>query len=312
LGNSVAPLSQAIREFFRTHAPKGSGLVAVSGGADSVAMLRAFAELGMPATVGHVNHQLRGAESDGDEAFVIELAAQLNLHCLTKRVVLPAGNLENAARTIRYETLTEFAVQSQCQWIATAHTADDQAETILHRLIRGTGLTGLRGIAEVRGLITRPLLNVSRAEVLEYLQHLNQPFRTDSSNADLGFTRNRIRAELVPLLKTFNPQIVDVLGRVAEQAHEAVERLDSQADQLLAAAELPRAGNVLVFDVNVLSLAPPAVVRDLFRRVWQRESWAVDGMTHAHWHRVAALTVGDYPAGVTLKRVGRVVQLGIK
>jgi len=160
--------------------------------------------------------------------------------------------------------------------------------------------------------LIRPLLNVSRAEVLDYLQQLNQPFRTDSSNADLGFTRNRIRAELVPLLKTFNPQITDVLGRVAEQASEAVERLDGQANQLLAAAELPRAGNVLVFDVNVLSLAPSAVVRDLFRRVWQREGWAVDGMTHAHWHRVAALTVADYPAGVTLKRVGRVVQLGIK
>jgi len=148
--------------------------------------------------------------------------------------------------------------------------------------------------------------------VIAYLAELNQPYRTDSTNVDIAFTRNRIRAELIPLLKTFNPQIVDVLNRVAEQATEAVERLDAEAGRLLALAELPRAGHVLVFDVNALATAASPVVRDLFRLVWQREGWPVDAMTHAHWHRVAAFTVGDYPSGVTLKRVGRVVQLDIK
>ncbi len=137
----------AVREFLTAHRVEGAGVVAVSGGPDSVALLRALAEVGAgPLTVAHVNHQLRGAESDADEAFVQELAVGLGLPFVSTRIAIPAEeNLEGAARRLRYDWLNEIAAGAN--WIATGHTADDQAETVLHRLIRGTGLQGLRGIA---------------------------------------------------------------------------------------------------------------------------------------------------------------------
>lgn len=133
------------------------GVVAVSGGADSVALLRALVDCGGRVAVGHMNHELRGEESDGDEAFVVELAGRLGVPVRTHRVNVAAlgGNVESTARTVRYEWLTSVANELGADWIATGHTADDQAETVLHRLIRGTGLQGLRGIACVRSPLPR-------------------------------------------------------------------------------------------------------------------------------------------------------------
>jgi tRNA(Ile)-lysidine synthase len=185
---------------------------------------------------------------------------------------------------------------------------------VLHRLIRGTGLQGLRGIAAERTggavRVVRPLLTVTRAEVVEYLASLHQPHREDRTNADVAFTRNRIRRDLLPLLKTFNPQAVPVLGRLAEQAAVTFARLDALAETLRGTAEKPRAGPVLVFDIAPLAAADPAAAADLFRLVWHREGWPADGLTAAHWRRLADLTVGDYPGGVRLDRAGAVVRLG--
>jgi tRNA(Ile)-lysidine synthase len=140
--------------------------------------------------------------------------------------------------------------------------------------------------------------------VLAYLAGLDQPHRTDASNADPTYTRNRIRAELMPLLRTFNPRVAEAVGRLAEQAAEV---LDGRADQIaaeLAAAERPRAGAVVILS------ADRPLSRDAVRLLWQREGWDTDRMTHAHWRRLAALTPGHYPGGVGLRRVGRVVQIG--
>ena len=174
-------------------APLGPGVVAVSGGADSVALLHALADAGAgPLTIAHVNHQLRGRDSDDDASFV----ERLGWPCRTLVADIRAlgGNLEAAARRVRYDWFEQVANEVGATWIATGHTADDQAETVLHRLVRGSGLQGLRGIAPRRGRIVRPLLGTTRAELQIYLATKNQPFRTDTTNFDTQFTRNRIRA----------------------------------------------------------------------------------------------------------------------
>lgn len=329
-GLGVLRVMAEARRFMASAGAAGPGVVAVSGGADSVALLRALhaADFG-PLTVAHVNHLLRRAESDADEAFVCELSAQLGLACATSRVDVAqeatGENLEATARRVRYAWLADVAAESGANWIATGHTADDQAETVLHRLIRGTGIQGLRGIAAIQRkpnaaagpLLLRPLLGITRAEVLDYLAALGQPFREDSSNADPRFTRNRIRAELLPLLRTFNPQIGAVLGRLAEQAAEAFDVLQTEAAALLVEAELPRAGRVLILDAERLTAAHPYLVREVLRLLWRRESWPVDRMTFDHWTRLVAVVRGehpaaDFPAVVTVRRTGRVVQVGLR
>jgi tRNA(Ile)-lysidine synthase len=304
------------------------GVVAVSGGADSVALLRALVEIEAKVVVGHVNHLLRGDESDGDERFVVQLGEVLNVPVRSVRLTMPDGNLESEARRVRYEWLTQLADELGAGWVATGHTADDQAETVLHRLIRGAGLHGLRGIAAarfpsppageglgVRGTILRPLLSLPRTDLLDYLSALNQPFRTDSTNANTAFTRNRIRAELLPLLRTFNPAIVDVLGRVSRQAEEMVRFFDAQALALLQTAQLPDAGYVFVFAAEPLEAAHPVLVKAMFRLFWDLAALPANGMTADHWNRLLAIALGDHPAadfpdGVHVRRIGKVVQLG--
>lgn len=310
---------EEVRRFFAGQAP-GVGVAAVSGGADSVALLRSLHEVRPEGiTIAHLNHQLRGEESDADEAFVRDLADCLRIPCRTARVDVAAraagANLEATARESRYEFLAGVAREVGAGWIATGHTADDQAETVLHRLIRGSGLQGLRGIARQQGIVVRPLLGVTRTDVLAYLASLDQPLRQDASNADPRFTRNRIRSELIPLLKTFNPEVVEALGRLSVQAGEAFEVLEADATHLAAETELPRAGAMVVLNAGKLENAHPYRVRELFRWLWQREGWPPGEMTAEHWTRLVAVTQGrlvamDLPGGIRAKRVGKVVQVG--
>ncbi len=339
-----------VEAFLERHAPAGGAVVAVSGGADSVALLRAMLDAGATGvTVAHFNHRLRGAESDADEAFVRGLAATLGvpfrLGSADVTAVADAGreNLEAAARRLRYGWLADVARKTEAGWVATGHTADDQAETVLHRLIRGTGIRGLAGIARERMLefpfdhppppgtrrrvqLSRPLLTVTRDEIVDYLAALGQPTRTDSSNADLGLTRNRIRHELLPLLKTFNPDVVAALGRLARQADEADLFTRAEATKLLKEVERPRAGRLVVLDVGRFEL-PTGVptdlddavshylIREMFRVLWEREGWPTGGMTAEHWQRLLWIAweivpASEFPGGVVARRVGRVVQLG--
>ncbi len=316
-------VTDEVQRFLRNRAIRGPGVIAVSGGADSIALLRALHECECCSlTVAHVNHQLRGEESDADEAFVRELATTLDMSCRLTRVDMAAlaqrENLEATARDFRYAWLNEIATEVGASWIATGHTADDQAETVLHRLLRGTGLQGLRGVAACKIMagiqIIRPMLAVTRSDVLYYLRELHQPFRTDSSNADPRFTRNRIRAELVPLLRTFNPAITGSLTQLAEQAAEAFEVLNTSASALLAEMELPRAGAVLILDALTLTTAHPYRVREALRLLWQRERWPADRMGFEHWNRLVAVACGelraaDFPGGITARHTGKVVQL---
>ncbi len=174
-------------------------LAALSGGADSVALLRALLALGYPVRAFHLNHCLRGAESDRDEAFCRALCERLGVPLTVERIDVGAQTagegIEAAARRIRYERLVAAAQGAK---IATAHTADDNLETMLFHLARGTGPKGLAGIPPVRGDIIRPLIGAERAQVEAYLSELGQDFVTDSTNLSDDYTRNRIRHEVVP------------------------------------------------------------------------------------------------------------------
>lgn len=200
-------------------------IVGVSGGADSVALLDLLATLpDFPLTllVAHLNHCLRGDESDGDELFVQQLAARYQLPCELRRVDIrqlarqQQISLEEAGRTARYAFFDELRTRYSANAIAVAHHSDDQAETLLLRLLRGAGTTGLSAMAPLnRGGVIRPLLGISRQELREYLTARGLVFREDSSNSDQAYLRNRIRHELLPLLQGYNPSIVQRLSATA-------------------------------------------------------------------------------------------------
>lgn len=330
-----SPLLCEVRRFRAGLAPGRGIVVAVSGGPDSVALLLAMIAIrddAAPIVIAHLNHMLRGQESDADEEFVRRLHAalssqmgQLELRCeridIAERAKDEKGNRESIARRERYAWLGRVAAEAGASFVATGHTADDQAETLLHRLLRGTGLQGLRGIAARRPLtggveLVRPLLRVRRADVLAFLQERGQTFRQDSSNFDLAMTRNRIRHELLPLLtRDYNPAVVRILGHLAEQADDVHGTLEQLATQLLGEAELPRAGRRLIFNRGRLASAPRHLVREAVRAAWSREGWPQGEMGFADWDRVASVALGespavDLPGGIVARAQGRVVQLG--
>jgi tRNA(Ile)-lysidine synthase len=220
--------------------------VAVSGGADSVALLlllKGLREtLGIVLSVVHFNHKLRGKASDADEKFVAMLAAKhgLEFHAASLRVAAKAkkerANLEDAARRARYDYFQSLVESGKLARIAVAHTADDQAETVLAHLMRGTGLAGLGGIHPVAGSIFRPLLSVRRSELRKFLRAKGQSWREDATNRDTTKMRARIRRKLVPLLeKQFQPAIVNHLATLADLAREDEAFFEAVVDKRAAA-----------------------------------------------------------------------------
>jgi len=205
--------------------------VGVSGGSDSVALLRILHELteqqGIRLAVLHFNHGLRGPDSEGDEQFVAELATHFGLPFFCGREVVASvarekhWNLEDAGRRLRYDFFAARVAEGRINRVAVAHTADDQAETVLARVVRGTGPGGLAAIYPVNGHVMRPLLDVRRAELREYLSHLGQPWREDATNYDRSRLRARLRHQVLPLLeREIQPAIVNHLGRLAAISRE--------------------------------------------------------------------------------------------
>ena len=205
--------------------------IGVSGGSDSVALLYLLVqlapELGVRLAVVHFNHQLRGAESEADEQFVAGLAEKLGLPFFAGRGDVAKSarehgwNLEDAARRLRYAFFTSVLEGGQVDRIAVAHTADDQAETVLARLVRGTGPAGLAAIYPVKGKVIRPLLEVRRTALRSYLQEAGLSWREDASNEDTSRLRARLRHDFLPILeRDLQPVIVEHLGRLARMARE--------------------------------------------------------------------------------------------
>lgn len=228
-------------------------VLAVSGGADSVALLRAMVqrapEVGLVLAVVHVHHGIRDQAADEDAAFVEALAEQYRLPFYFRHVDTPAyaakhrETLEEAARNQRYAVFRELMEQGLAEAVLTAHTLDDQAETVLMKLLRGAWTEGLSGIHPVLsfpcGMILRPLLGVRRSEIEAWLRQLGQPWREDATNADIAYTRNRIRHELLPELTTYNPQIAKTLSQLAELARDEDAYWRQEMDRLLPALLLP-------------------------------------------------------------------------
>jgi tRNA(Ile)-lysidine synthase len=286
-------------------------LLAVSGGCDSVALLRAMTAIQTAGAgrlcVAHLNHQLR-ADSSEDELFVTALCRQLNVPCEVARICLEAqaDGIEAAARRARYQFLAEVAGRLGARYVATAHTADDQVETILHRIVRGTGIGGLAGMGRVRPLghatLIRPLLAIDRAELAAYLRVIGQPFREDASNADPRFTRNRLRHALLPwLAEQFNPGVKDALLRLGTLAGEAQAVVDSLVEGLLEAAVRVDAADAIRFDLAKLARQPPYLIRELLMAAWRRQGWPLQAMGHAQWEQLCDMVVSA-AAGTTIPR----------
>lgn len=216
-------------------------ICAVSGGADSVALLYAMhlltAKLGITLEAAHFNHCLRGSESDADAEFVRQLCQRMQIPLYMGKEAVVAGNkgLEAAARQARYSFFEGLPGK-----IATAHTADDNAETVLMHLIRGTGLKGLGGIAPVRSNLIRPMLCITRAEVLAFLKLHQLPWREDSSNGEDSFLRNRLRHRVMPLLKEENPCIVQNISDMAQRLREDEALLTSHVQMVDTSVEALR------------------------------------------------------------------------
>lgn len=215
-------------------------LVALSGGADSVALLYVLRALGYAVYAFHLNHCLRGAESERDEAFVRNLCTQLAVPLTVKRADVVAyaqqrrQSVETAARALRYAELMDTADRLCIEHIATAHTANDNLETMLFHLARGTGAKGMAGIPPVRDRIIRPLWAATRAQVESYLCENAQNFVTDSSNLTLAYTRNQIRHKIIPSLCKINSGCVDAARRLSEQLRADDDALQALAEQALA------------------------------------------------------------------------------
>ena len=300
-------------------------LVALSGGADSVALLRAMAALRTadtsPQCVGalcaaHLNHRLRGEEADADERFVAELCRRWDIPCEVGHAdvaaELPPGGagLETVARNARYQFLESAAARCGARYVAVAHTADDQAETILHRILRGTAVAGLSGMPRARPLghagLLRPLLDFRRSEVLGYLSDIGQPFRTDRTNADLRFTRNRLRHELLPhLAREYNPNVVEALLRLGRLAGEVQQWMQQQVEPLREACcrAIERPGRGVHLDPRRLESEPAALVRELLVNVWRRQGWPMQQMGFEQWDLLADLArAAGKPSGPVRKQ----------
>jgi tRNA(Ile)-lysidine synthase len=287
-------------------------LVAVSGGPDSVALLGVLAALspdyGIELQAAHFNHQLRGEESSRDQACVGAATARLAVPCTFGRGdVLPgAPNLEARARDQRYAFLTQAAAAPGCTKIATGHTLDDQAETVLMRLLRGTGWDGLAGIRAVRqGYIIRPLIECSRQQVLAFLESSGLPFCHDSSNQDRRFLRNRVRHEIMPLLEAINPAVRRRLASAADVAAAESRLLEEQVESII---ERTRSGDGALA-VSVVTGAPPGL-RGRLVRAWLRTCRGhLRRLTGAHVHAILDLAQGSRPnAQVRLPAGERVVR----
>jgi tRNA(Ile)-lysidine synthase len=217
-------------------------LLALSGGADSVALLHALiaarAKLHFEVVAAHLNHGLRGSESDRDEAFVRELCEQIGVELIVDRargLEHRTGNLEARAREVRHAFLAREAARTGADYIALAHHADDQAETVLLRMLRGAGVTGLGAMAEAGpGAVIRPLLSVRRSAIRDYLAHIAAAFVDDSTNASLAHERNRVRHHLIPLLeRDYAPGLTEHLGELSAEMRQVDDLLDGLAERAL-------------------------------------------------------------------------------
>ncbi len=275
----------------------------------------------------HVNHQLRGDESDQDATWcrqqcdLLDVPLTILRGTAAERAEADGDGLEAAARAERYELLTTAAEQAGARYLAVAHTRNDQVETVLFRLLRGSGLRGLAGIPRTRPLtssvtLVRPLLDCCRADLASYLASLDQSYRSDGSNSERRFARNRVRHDLLPKLReNFNPDVDAALIRLATQADDVQQYLESQAQELLNRCDVrrtsPAAPQVKIsLALLPFSESPNVVVCEALRIAWRSAGLPEQAMTYSKWRQLAQLaesddsTVLNLPGGVQARVSG--------
>ncbi|NLX23731.1 MAG: tRNA lysidine(34) synthetase TilS [Phycisphaerae bacterium] len=304
-------------------------LIGVSGGPDSVALLHLFCWLNqqpdwrVPLRVAHLNHQLRGTDADEDARFVADLCDSLRIPCdigtadVTTRARQAGLSNEHAGRQCRFEFFERLCLKHAIHTVALAHHADDNAETILHRIIRGTGIRGLAGIRPTRKLredseirVIRPLLAIRRTHIEAYLKECGLTFRTDASNHSPTYTRNRLRHDVLPLLRErFNPQIEDALLRLAEQARDIDAYLAETGERAINTLIVEHDDHQLVLHCPPLLRKPRVIQTQLIRKAILLMGSPEGELTYAHLNAVADLAAGqdgskslDLPAGLRVSR----------
>lgn len=305
-------LSWPVRDWCDSHV-----VLAVSGGADSVAMLRAMVALKAASGgrgflyVAHLNHGMRGVAAIEDEQWLGSLCDRceipLAIECIDVAAIASeqGDGWEAAARTARYEFLRKVAERMGGRFVATAHTADDQVETVLHRILRGTGIDGLAGIPAARPLspsvtLVRPMLGIRRAELIEYLSAIGQAFRNDSTNQDSQWTRNRLRNELLPHLRErYNRQVDAALARLASQADDARQLVVDLAGDLATTCTSATSSSVRI-DCGQLEFRPQILVREVFRIAWLEAGWPQQAMGFDEWQQLASLASRREPKSINL------------
>jgi tRNA(Ile)-lysidine synthase len=275
-------------------------LVAVSGGADSIALLFCLhnlsSDLHLSLTVAHLNHRIRGAEGDADEDFVRKICAGLQLPLISETIDIKQQaqsekrNVEELARQRRYDFLHRTAHRIGTQKIAVGHTLNDQAETAIFRFLRGSGMEGLSAIFPiVDGIVIRPLIECSRSTILDYLEQSGVPFREDSTNKDLQHARNRIRRELLPYLERhFNPRLVETLARETQLIRETWSFISGRAKEIFADLH-SRSDNSISIDIKDFLLVHPALQKEVLREALRECLGSLRGITSVHVGRILSL-----------------------
>jgi tRNA(Ile)-lysidine synthase len=269
-------------------------LVAVSGGADSVALLRALvilsSEFGLQLTTAHLNHGLRGAEADGEEKFVRGLCEEMGVLCICKKIDVAAlhkgrgRSLEEVSRDERYRFLKETAEAHSIGKIATGHHRDDQAETVVMNLIRGSGVEGLKGIAFIRNdRVIRPLLQVSRREIMAFLRRESLTYMVDSSNLNSVFLRNRVRNNLIPELATrYNPRIVAGLCNMAEVVRREDDFLKDVVSETMGQLGIDPGLKEIIIPITGFLKLHEAIKARIIKHLLEAETPSRKGISHRH------------------------------
>lgn len=304
-------------------------VVAVSGGADSVALLSGLAtlrqELNLQLVAAHLNHQIRGPAADDDAEFVRIVSLELKVPIEIRRRNIPAEadqsgeSLEETARRCRYEMLRSIALERGYDSVATAHSADDQVETILHHVLRGTSINGLRGMPRVRSLaddvrLIRPLLDVRRPEIEAWLRDAGLTWKLDHTNSDTSLTRNRIRHVLLPeLRREFNPQIDRALLTLAGQAGEIADWMAENTEKIADRCCLQADTGQIRMDAAILENERRVVIRAVLVTIWKRHGWPQKAMGFPEWDRLVDVLINGgattLPGGIDARRRGKLLVL---
>lgn len=298
-------LEKLYRELERLNVAGQGMLLAVSGGSDSMAMLHAVVRLQdrlklVQLEVAHLNHALRGADSDGDAAFVQQICRELQVRCHVE--VMSAGtlqqasrgSLEEAARRVRYQFLERVAMDRGIQNIATAHQSQDQNETIIFNLLRGTGLRGLRGIPQIRQVspylrLIRPMLSISKEMIPNWIRDQSLAFREDGSNEEMDFARNRIRRLMSQLPDEDGDALNRRLSELSHQANQTIQSLDAGAVEILRVSVLETSESTIRLRRNCLLQWPEPLVRHALNSVWSTAGWPQQQMNRDHWLRLSRI-----------------------